>query len=346
MKKIKNIVFVISLFLFAACHTATTSAPEPAKAKITLITNSKLKIDSLVFAKYGGIRAEDWWNYNDTIEIYDTMSISSKYDLHYYVKGERKWEQFWLEGDDIIIKTSVDSLIKLDTVLNSPFTHYTTGVINKYDYDLLENDYEDSIVNKFLLAELKKNLDHPFSHDLSNMFLYRNQDKKKNLEILYEVIKDQSQAIKQHRSSPHGRLEKILNTENIRVEDYEFYDSLEKIATINLSNDKKYILDFWFTGCPPCLKEHQVMKTELDYFGKNNFEVIGISTDYDLKIWADFIQQKKYPWMNYKENGAAAKVLSEDLGIQSYPTYIVIDKEGQILARKKTFKDLMAYIKK
>jgi len=345
MIKVKNTIFAIVLLLFFAdCHTPITSTPEPAKPKITLITKTDLEIDSIAFAKPSGIRAKDYYDYSDTIRIYDTINISNKYDIHYYVDGERKWEQLWLEGNDIVIKTFVDSIIKLDTVINSPFTYYTKGVIDKYYYDLLENSYEDSIVNEFLLTELKKNLDHPFSIDLSKMFLYENQDKRKNLEVLYEIIKDQNQKIKQHRSSPHERLEKIINTKAVRLTDYEFYDSSEKVATVNLPKDKKYILDFWFTGCPPCLNDHQIMKTKMDYFEKNNFEVLGISTDYDLETWANFIQQKKYPWINYKENEAVAKILSKDLGIQSYPTYIVIDQEGEILERKKTFADLMEFI--
>jgi len=325
--------------------SSSFSSDAAVKSKITLITNSDLEIDKIIFAKTSGIRDEDIWVYHDTIKIYDTLYVNNRYNVEYYVKGKRKIEQFWLRGNNITIKISVDSILTIDTIINSPFSYYTKGIYDKYYKDLMVNNYEDSTINQFLLAEIKKNLDHPFSNDLSKIFLHENQDKKENLEVLQEIIKEQNQAIKQHRSSPHNRLEKILKTNAVRLVNYEFYDAIGNIKRIDNSKDKKYILDFWFTGCPPCLKDHQIMKMKMDYLEKNNFQVIGISTDYDLDIWVDFIKQKKYPWENFRENGAAHKVLSDDLGIMSFPTYIIIDNEGEILARKESFDGVMDYLK-
>ena len=345
MKKIKITVLSIALLLsFAACNRSSISFPEVEKPKITLITKSDLEIDSIAFAKLSGTRAEDIWDYRDTIKIYDIVDIDDRYNILYFLKNEIRREQLWLQGNDILIEASIGAKVKIDTIRNSPFSYYTNDVYDKYYNDLSINNYKDSIVNEFLLTELKKNLDHPFSNDLSKMFLYENQDKKENLEVLYEIIKDQNQKVKQHRSSPHARLKKTLNTSTVTLANYGFFDVSGNLKRIDASKDKKYILDFWFTDCPPCIKDHQIMKTKINYLKKNNYEVIGISTDYDLGAWTDFMKRKKYPWANYKENGEAEKNLSEDLGIWSFPTYIVLDKEGQILARKKTFKDLMAYI--
>ena len=347
MKKNKNtVLFIILLLSFATCNTPSVSFSEAEKPKITFITNTDLVIDSIAFAKLSGTRAEDIWDYRDTIKIYDVVDIDDKYNILYFLKNEIRQEQLWLQGNDIIIEASIGAKVKIDTIMNSPFSYYTNDVYDKYYNDLIKNNYEDSIVNQFLLTEIKKNLDHSFSNDLSKMFLYENQERKENLETLYEIIKDQNQIVKQHRSSPHTRIKKILNANTVTLENYTFFDVLGNLKRIDASKDKKYILDFWFTDCPPCIKDHQIMKTKIDYLKKDNYEVIGISTDYDLETWTKFIEQKNYPWMNYKENGAVEKVLSKDLGIQSYPTYIVLDKEGQILARKKMFKDLMAYIKK
>lgn len=93
---------------------------------------------------------------------------------------------------------------------------------------------------------------------------------------------------------------------------------------------KLYLVDFWFTNCPPCLRDMVVYHQLYDRYKNAGFEIIGISTDgtRDKTKWKEKISQDKIAWKNYlDENGLLAKVLN----ISKYPTTFLLDSEGYIL---------------
>lgn len=94
---------------------------------------------------------------------------------------------------------------------------------------------------------------------------------------------------------------------------------------------KVVLLDFWGTWCPPC-RESVPMLRDLNkkYTGKS-FQLVGISSDQDEDAWRTFIQKQRMNWLEYID--LSGNVL-EAFNVESYPTYIVLDKDGVIRFRQ------------
>ncbi len=99
---------------------------------------------------------------------------------------------------------------------------------------------------------------------------------------------------------------------------------------------KVVLLDFWGTWCPPCRESVPTMKNVKKRFTGKGFELIGISSDDDEDVWRTFVEAKQMDWQEYIDLSGE---LLEAFNIDSFPTYIVLDKDGVIRFRQSGFGD-------
>lgn len=153
----------------------------------------------------------------------------------------------------------------------------------------------------------------------------------------YQIIQGQSEKLKviPKVRSIHNYFNKLVTSIN-QVQGYRF-DKLNSESVKNYSLldvvliDVDYtVIDFWFIGCPPCLSDHKMMAVE------NPGNVVGV-TDEELIDVEDYNKEHNIKWGNYSlKNGE----LGEDIGILSFPTYWIIDKEGVIKYRAKSWEEV------
>ena len=92
----------------------------------------------------------------------------------------------------------------------------------------------------------------------------------------------------------------------------------------------KYILlDFWGSWCVPCRKGNPHLKELYYHYKDKGFDIIGIAKDDNTKdAWIKAVEKDRLPWH---------QILCESLDIKysitSYPTKILIDKQGLIIGR-------------
>lgn len=93
----------------------------------------------------------------------------------------------------------------------------------------------------------------------------------------------------------------------------------------------KYVmLDFWAGWCQPCLDEFPVMRDIYNDFSREDFEIIGISTEIDKDVWRTDIGKFKNPWPQlYGGNGFDQETFKAYKG-GGIPFYILIDPDGNI----------------
>ena len=99
---------------------------------------------------------------------------------------------------------------------------------------------------------------------------------------------------------------------------------------------KVVLLDFWGTWCPPCRESVPTIKNVKKKFAGKGFELVGISSDDDEDVWRTFVESKQMDWHEYID--LSGDVL-QAFNIDSFPTYVVVDKDGVIRYRQSGYGD-------
>jgi thiol-disulfide isomerase/thioredoxin len=97
-------------------------------------------------------------------------------------------------------------------------------------------------------------------------------------------------------------------------------------------------LDFWATWCPPCRESIPAIARLHERFKDSDVVVLSINVEGDPVKVNRFVEQKKI--MRYPVLIGNSAVKSA-YGITGIPTFIVIDRDGQIIKRASGFGDSM-----
>ena len=91
------------------------------------------------------------------------------------------------------------------------------------------------------------------------------------------------------------------------------------------------LIDFWGTWCPPCRASVPLLKNVQKKYAGKSFQLVSVSSDDDEEAWEKFIVAQRMDWSEYLDSsGDVQKIFSVD----SYPTYIVVDKDGVVRYRQ------------
>lgn len=177
-------------------------------------------------------------DYKDTINFY--FSKTNTVDLYIigcYINNKKRWTQLWLDSGNVRIYAHVDSTtIKIDTVINSPIYNYVKTFNKKYSNFLQPNNRDTTQINKFLLGNLKENIDNPFSLWAGMIYLNLNQNNKKNVYDLKEAIAKQGDKFSWFRLYPEviERMNNILSTEYINFSNYKIITKGNRVSSLIL----------------------------------------------------------------------------------------------------------------
>ena len=90
---------------------------------------------------------------------------------------------------------------------------------------------------------------------------------------------------------------------------------------------KVVVINFWFIGCAPCLTEiPELNKVVEEYKDSSNVVFLAVGLDEKDRI-ETFLEQKPFLY-NIIDNG---RYISHKYSITSYPTNLVLDKNGKVL---------------
>lgn len=316
-----------------------------AQTNILLITKTgeKDKIKSVNFYDIGQ---------KETISLpfKDSLSIRfSKAGIDYYTlqytrtNGKNELQFLWLNDGNITIKTSIDSTqLHIDTVLNAPI-YYTDQELTAKRSALFHKK-DTNTLNQLLLTTFKETINSPYSFTVGESFTTLNQNSEKNLLLLKALSDQQGDSF---QTSPFyslfkNRLNALLSVKTIPLDEYVFIDTSNKKVKFLQEPKDYYILDFWFLNCRPCIEDHKKIITHLSNLDKKKAAMISISIDKNFAAWKAYLIKNNYNWTNYLET--PPQKLTDKLGLQGFPTYVVINPMGKILFSSHAFETTLTWL--
>ena len=121
----------------------------------------------------------------------------------------------------------------------------------------------------------------------------------------------------------------VVTVGRMLPEDIELKDTVGNVHHLQELRGKYLLLDFWFSGCGPCIESFPEMR-EISEQMADSLEVISISQDSE-KEWRRASARHGITWYNWndlqRENGIFAH-----FGIRNIPHYFLISPEGKIIA--------------
>lgn len=122
-----------------------------------------------------------------------------------------------------------------------------------------------------------------------------------------------------------------LLAKGTKAPEIELYDLDGHIFTLEAQKGKVVLLNFTLTGCPACIMSTEVLNALYAEYGNDNLIIVTMHPADGGK--EEFIQQEitkynvQYPKYLNPENG---RLNAEKYHVTGYPTFYLIDKEGNI----------------
>lgn len=111
--------------------------------------------------------------------------------------------------------------------------------------------------------------------------------------------------------------------------DGDLYDIDGNLHHLSELKGKYILLDFWSSGCGPCVASIPEME-EVAQLYASRMVVVGISEDGE-KSWKAFISEKNMKGLQWNQLGKSNPTLNVHYRVNGIPCYILISPEGKVI---------------
>ncbi|MDN3635935.1 TlpA disulfide reductase family protein [Neolewinella lacunae] len=103
--------------------------------------------------------------------------------------------------------------------------------------------------------------------------------------------------------------------------------------TLSSLRGKVVLIDFWASWCGPCRKENPNVVRVYEQFKDQGFEILGVSLDNDRDRWLKAIADDRLTWLHISDLKGWRSTFAQQYGVSSIPQTVLLDQDGNILAR-------------
>ncbi|MDY2585874.1 TlpA family protein disulfide reductase [Winogradskyella aquimaris] len=330
------------LYLLGALWTIHSCGEPKNNSSIFIDIQGTIQPDSIQLLNYNNAEAITLKGSGSPFIFHQRQPVNDAFKLNIFKDENVLSKKVFLDGSDIKIKgkLTLDDFI-IDTVLNSAIFYKQVQFQTTLD-SLKSSKVNDTLINEILLEQIKENINHPLSFEISDYYIEKNKNYKSKLQPLQLILDQQSNDLKTHALSVHRTLNELLKEEYFDLSQFNFYDRQGNLSKVNLSHKGDYLIDFWFVQCPPCIRDHKKIAKYLDTLKDHNTELIGISIDTVEEKWLNYLNNNHYYWQNYRELGEDNDLV-DAMNVWEFPTYILVDNNGVVKTKFYSFEEIANY---
>jgi thiol-disulfide isomerase/thioredoxin len=178
-------------------------------------------------------------------------------------------------------------------------------------------------------------------------FLIEQFEESKNLEIIDYLIKNKYNKLPANIKDYKFIKEKqaLFAVEVGRIApDFSWNENGRNLKLSTLNDAEKYVLVFWSTGCSHCLREIPELYTYMKT--KPNTKVIAFALENDSFAWDTYKNTNLQGWHNVLGLNKWKNENARTYQINATPTYFVLDKNKNIIAKPNEIKDVKEFFEK
>ena len=275
-------------------------------------------------------------------EFYDCAkaSINNRYiyDLYFPMVNKQILRKDIPEGyfDEDLRVTNSLSRLYITALWYLYIYNYTEDIYNNFDlvYNHIINDFEGD-ERAYLMSAM--------------IGLFASKNSTSYSEQLLNAIEKASQYTQNEVCLRYIEKAKMFYTlldrqilENILENTYLRYNTESKLSlkdVLQKYEGKAVYIDFWASWCMPCLKEIPKMKEVYKKYNEKGLTIIGISLDRVKDSWSEAIRKNNlnvWPQIlssETNEKDEKENNLSYLYNCDAIPFYVLIDKEGKVVAK-------------
>ena len=236
----------------------------------------------------------------------------------------RDWSEIHTSYNPLLIQSA---LLQCEDIPEKQYTE-RKNKIDKETINLCQNyirQHPDKLISAYLLSG---------TGSLDDMIEYADMisDDVRNspFSVIFQNIETaKEKRLKKQQKEATNRMGAVGT--DAATSDFTLFDTEGNTFTLSSLRGKWVVLDFWATWCGPCLASMPHLK---DYYQKyaGKFEIVGIASESEEATWVKMVKDMELPWINVinPQNSTKEKDLTNVYGIEGFPTYIILNKEGKI----------------